>query len=314
LVLAGIVISAFGLLCASQAYAFWQLVLCFGFGIGLGIGCCYVPALSAALAWFPHRRGMVSGFVASGIGVGTLLVPIATDRLIHAEGWRMAFVGLALLTLLGGGAAALLIRRPTSPLAVDQCPLFTGRLLAGIKTRQFQLIFGAGLFASLGYQLPFAHIVDYAEQKGIPDATSVTLLGLIGVGSIAGRLLGWVGDWFGSRRALAGFLFATTAALAYWPLAQTPFQIGIFTLLFGACYGGIVALTSPLVGEHLPGSQAGGLSSFLGLCLSSVGIGSFVGPPAASFIHDVCNSYTMPIYAGVLFTFLSAILVLLLPE
>jgi len=256
---------------------------------------------------------MVSGFVASGMGIGTLLVPMAVDRLIHAEGWRMAFVALALLNLLGGGAVALLIKRSSQPPTATERPVLVGPLLAGMKTRQFRFIFGVGLFASLGYQLPFAHIVAFAEQKGILDSTSVTLLGLIGVGSIAGRLLGWVGDWMGSRRALAGFLFATAAALAYWPWAQTTLEIGIFTLLFGVCYGGMVALTAPFVSEHLPASQAGKLSSFLGLCLSSVGIGAFIGPPTASFIHDVCNSYTVPICVGVLSMSVSAILVLLLP-
>jgi MFS family permease len=315
ILLVGTTVVGAGLLIASQAQALWQVYFGFGIGIGVGVSCCYVPSLSAALLWFPKRRGLISGIIASGVGIGTLLVPIFTDRLIQVHGWRFALIILSAMSFVVGGAAVLAIRRPLRMTALTS-PLenIRGAFLTAQQSRSFRFIFVAGLLASLGYLLPFVYIIDFAEQRGVPHATSVVLLGLIGVGSIGGRLFGFLGDWFGIRRSLAACLFAMAIVLAYWPWADEPLLIGLFVLTFGACHGGLVALTSPLISEHFSEQDDCGLSTILGLCLSSVGIGSLLGPPIAGYLHDVSHNYTLPICIGACFTLISAILILRIPE
>src|SRR5882724_12073001 len=64
-------------------------------------------------AWFDDRRGLALGITMSGIGLGAALVPQYTQFLIGNFGWRAAYLGLGLLTLIVAlPAAFLFIREP----------------------------------------------------------------------------------------------------------------------------------------------------------------------------------------------------------
>src|SRR6266513_6147182 len=65
-------------------------------------------------AWFDDRRGLALGITMSGIGLGAALIPQYTQFLIGNFGWRAAYAGLGLLTLIVAFPAVLIfIREPT---------------------------------------------------------------------------------------------------------------------------------------------------------------------------------------------------------
>src|SRR6202166_3904040 len=65
-------------------------------------------------AWFDDRRGVALGITMSGIGLGAALIPQYTQFLIGNLGWRAAYAGLGLLTLIVAFPAVFLfIREPT---------------------------------------------------------------------------------------------------------------------------------------------------------------------------------------------------------
>src|ERR1700752_1091090 len=65
-------------------------------------------------AWFDDRRGLALGITMSGIGLGGALVPQYTQFLIGNFGWRAAYAGLGLLTLIVAFPAVFLfIREPS---------------------------------------------------------------------------------------------------------------------------------------------------------------------------------------------------------
>ena len=80
-----------GLLGAANANKLWQLNLCFTLGVGVGIGFVYIPAISTVQRWFIRRRGLASGFAVTGIGVGTLVMPIVVGVLLESLPWRIVF-------------------------------------------------------------------------------------------------------------------------------------------------------------------------------------------------------------------------------
>jgi MFS family permease len=98
-----------GLALASTAQNLIEVCAAYGLGVGLGIGCAYVPAIGAVQRWFVRRRGFASGLAVAGIGMGTLVMPPLASLLIGSLGWRGAYIALGVLTLLLGGAMALLI-------------------------------------------------------------------------------------------------------------------------------------------------------------------------------------------------------------
>src|ERR1700745_2241206 len=74
-------------------------------------------------AWFDDRRGLALGITMSGIGLGAALVPQYAQWLIGNFGWRTAYVGPGLLTLMVAFPAALLLtREPARQDASDDVP------------------------------------------------------------------------------------------------------------------------------------------------------------------------------------------------
>jgi len=85
----------------------------FGFAFGMrlltgcGNGAAYVPAMTLASAWFAKkRRGLATGIVSAGIGVGTLTAGFIVPYILNfygAEGWRFSwyYLGVGVLVLAG---------------------------------------------------------------------------------------------------------------------------------------------------------------------------------------------------------------------
>ena len=66
--------------------------------------------LSTVLLWFPDRRGLASGVLLAGVGLGSLALGVPVTSVIEALGWRAAFacLGIAFALALGVGALAAL--------------------------------------------------------------------------------------------------------------------------------------------------------------------------------------------------------------
>jgi len=111
--LAGMSCLAGGLLLSSIATDLRSIYLAYGLGIGIGVALVYTPSMGAVQPWFARRRGLASGIASSGIGAGTLVVPVIASWLIASLDWREAMRWLALGVVVAGfGAAWFLDRDP----------------------------------------------------------------------------------------------------------------------------------------------------------------------------------------------------------
>jgi MFS transporter, OFA family, oxalate/formate antiporter len=305
IVCAGMAIVGLGLLAASQAATLWQVFLAHGLGVGIGIGLAYVPAVGAVQHWFVRRRGLASGLAVSGIGVGTLVVPPLVALLVEWVGWRGAYLALGTLTLILGCAAALLIEAspekrglgpdgdPVHPPTPGNTPRKGIGLAEAIRTRPFLLLYGATAILSLGLMIPFVHLVPYAQDAGLTRVTAVLILGLIGVGSTAGRfLLAGIADRFGRVPSLAAMFAGMGLMFLWWLIAASAWQLAVFALIFGLCYGGFVALMPAVNADYFAGPNVSGI---IGAQYTSVAVGTFVGPVLAGLAFDRWHSYALPI-------------------
>lgn len=308
-VLAGILLIAAGLATAAAANALWQVYLTYSLGVGIGVGFIYVPVVGTVQRWFVRKRGFASGIAVSGIGLGTLVGPLAAALLVDGAGWREAYLALAATTLAVGIPAALLIehspqrrgllpdgerRAAGVPLTASPASFDTRGALV---SRPFWLMYAACVATSVGIFVPFAHLAPYAEDQGLSSATGAVLVGLIGVGSTAGRLLlGGTADRVGRRNALGGTFAVMAAVLLGWLGATEAWSLAVFALIFGAGYGGFVALLPALAADYFGGRNAGAI---IGVLYTSAGFGALVGPVLAGLIYDARESYTLPILLGV---------------
>ena len=100
-----------GVLLMSQVGGVWQLYLFYGVIIGIGMGGAFVALLSTVARWFVKRRGMMTGIVIAGVGLGQFIVPPIANWLISIYDWRMSYVILGSVVLVIGVLAAQFLRR-----------------------------------------------------------------------------------------------------------------------------------------------------------------------------------------------------------
>jgi MFS transporter, OFA family, oxalate/formate antiporter len=303
----GMALTGAGLMIASTAGSLTEVYLAYGLGVGLGIGCSYVPAVGAVQRWFVKRRGFASGIAVSGIGIGTLVMPPLAAFLIDSAGWRKAYFILGCLAVLIGVGMALLIEDDPrargwgpdgGPLAPDAQWAPPRGLSVGeaIKTRRFIGLYAACLSCSFGLFVPFVHLVPYALDHAVPKSSAVFLLGIIGVGSTAGRFfLGGLADRMGRQLALVAMFAGMGLALAIWAFSASFWGLAAFAFIFGVFYGGFVAILPALVMDYFGGRNVSGI---IGVLYTSIAFGTLIGPSFAGFAFDRTHSYTLAILGG----------------
>lgn len=304
---AGMLLTGLGLMAASAAESLPEVYAAYGLGVGLGVGCAYVPAIGAVQRWFVRRRGLASGLAVSGIGIGTLAMPPLASFLIATLGWRGAYLTLGTLAAaLGGGLALLIENDPRDRgLGPDGDPLRAGvqpargegaSVRAAIRSARFISLYAACLICAFGVFVPFVHLVPYAQDHGIAPSSAVLLLGVIGVGSTAGRFfLGGLADRIGRQRSLLLMFIGMAFALNVWVISTGIWSLAGFAFVYGVFYGGWVAVLPSVVMDYFGGRNVSGI---IGILYTSVAFGTLIGPSAAGFAFDLSHSYTLPILLG----------------
>ena len=311
LVAGGTALVGCGLIVASLAQSLWHVQAAFAICIGGGVGMAYVPAVGAVQKWFDLRRGLASGIAVSGIGVGTLIVPPIAALLIAQLDWRPAFLAVGVVVVVAGGTAGLLVTNPsdratshtTSPIVAHGVSLS-----AAVRSRPFFLLLLGFLLASLGQFTPIAHLVPYAEDRGISPQTAATLLSLLGVGSAVGRFaIGAGADRIGRWRGLGLSFGGVGVSCLLWLASDGMVGLGAFAVLVGLFWGGSVALAPSVMADYF-GTRA--VSGIIGVLYFGVGLGALVGPVMAGFVFDIWESYVVAIVYSIVGPVLAGVAVL----
>ena len=292
-----------GLIATSSVSQLWHAYLVYGIGCGFGSGLFVSPLFATAASWFLRHRAVSQGLVATGPGLGTMvLVPLA-ERMIEYLGWREAFRWLAVIGAVTLLVCLLLIRR--TPIVATAHPREHVRRV--VRTKAFwQLTIGSTLFAvpvigSLAALIPFARSV------GISASAAAWLVSIVGASSIFGRLLlTSFARALGSVRLLKISFALLPIAYVIWFFASDRYaQIVVFAVLLGVGYGGFVALQGDVT-PHLFG--VAGIGTVLGRLFFCYGIGSMIGPIVMLTLHERSGGTLLPIavvtgaaLAGVLF-------------
>ncbi len=313
--LVGVACMAAAPLLASAAQSIEMLYLTYSIGIGVGIGLTYVPSVGAVQPWFVQNRAFASGIAIAGIGAGNFLVPLLANWMIGLVGWRAAYQLLALAVLVLAGAAAFAIDDDPARHGAQGAPRTERTSLPGatlaeaMRSEPFWLLYVSSVLVCVGLFVPMVHLASYAQDAGYSAAQGVTLVSLIGLGSLLGRFtIGGIADRVGRQPSLAAMYVGLGLMLIFWWLTTTYWVLVLFALLFGAFYGGFVAL-APTIIMDLYGPRA--VSGIIGVLYTGPGIGTLVGPPLAGAAFDAFGSYSVPILTGAALSFAGAGFVLL---
>jgi MFS family permease len=292
--MAGMGFIALGLYVTSLAQSLDTIYLSYGLLVGLGIAFVYTPSIASVQPWFSKRRGLASGIASSGVGAGTLLLPVIVSVLLTQMPWREALQVLSLGVLgLGLSAAFLLERAPIQGgLAKGALPGLS--LKEAVNSPSFQWLYMGALLGAPVMFIPFAHISAAARDAGVPESQAVGLVGLIGIGSLVGRFaIGWLADRLGRVKTL--MLMQALMGLSYliWAVAQDRWMFAFFAIWFGLSYGSIVSLL-PAICMDLFGGKA--VSAIIGTLYTGAALGNLLGPVLAGKVFDITHSYGMVIW------------------
>jgi MFS family permease len=287
---------------ASRADSIAMLYASYSLGMGLGVGLVYVPSVGAVQPWFGANRALASGLAVAGIGAGNIAGPLLAAWWIDLYGWRGAYVALALFVLVLGGAAAAALKRP--PHVEGAGPVRGVELRVAVRTPTFWLLYASLVASCIGLFVPMVHLGPYAQDLGYSAAQGVTLVSLIGLGSLLGRFtVGGIADRLGRLPALVAMYAGLGVMLLLWWSAASWWVLAFFALAFGAFYGAYVALVPTIVMDFY-GARA--VSGIIGCLYTGAGVGTLVGPWLAGVAYDLLGAYDLPILIGAAFSFVAA--------
>ena len=274
-----------------------------------GAGYSPLPFAKAVSATFQTRRGLALGITMAGVGIGSALVSVLVQTMITAYGWRVAYVGLALMVLI--------VALPATVLALPNLrfdPAATPPVLsAGVTSREarrsaiFWKLGAAFALVALTTVGVMVHVAALLSDRGISAAVASSALSVGGVALLFGRLLsGYLLDKiFAPYVALASFVSALTGIVILF-FSSTPAAAWIATGLVGFCIGAEVDLIAYLVCRYL-GQRAFG--AIYGYLFAAFTLGAGLGPLAMGQCFARTGSYDAALVAFIGGLLISCVLV-----
>ena len=271
-----------------RAFGVGWLYVTYGVLGGLGLGLGYVTPVAAVTKWFPDRRGLGSGLVVGGFGLGAFGYAHLLRSFPAFSGGAGAASGRAVLqafTISGvafallGGAGALLVRNPPAPSPAAAAAAggvdFTPGVM--VRTPQFWAAFGM-LFLNVTAGILFISnaVPIMRELTGATPAVAAGVYGTIALANAVGRFLwGAVSDRIGRRAAFAAIYLAQVAVFVVVGRFHSMWVVAPLFALVLLCYGGGFGVMPSLVADWFGTRHLGVNYGWVLLAWSLAGV---VGP------------------------------------
>lgn len=304
LILSGLAFAAFSLMTGAifQWFLIWVV---YSFTALLIRSMMWNSAISNA---FSASRGLAIALVLSGFAVSQTFGPLLANWLIADYGWRTAYIAIGIgwaglpLVLVFFFFHNRLERRARKsgsgePTLAKAIP---GGLSLGEAIRNPAVLrIGLAIFlASLTGAAIAIHIVPVLVSSGVTRTTAAGLAALVGVASVAGKLLtGWLVDRITS--SFLPFTVFALPALGYFLLWQAGSSIPLLAL--GIICMGYGSGGSLQMGTYLTTRYAGmrNFGKIFGLISSAMGIAAGIGPVASGMIYDTTGSYGLALLIAI---------------
>jgi predicted MFS family arabinose efflux permease len=262
--------------CALPLSFWWYFVWRVGSGVAGGV----LMALAAPLVLPqipPSRRGLASGAIFTGVGLGIAASGTLVPLLMHA--------GLA-QTWFGLGVVALLLTIASwGSWPREQLP---GPYPPSARMRRrhpglLALYVEYGLNA-VGLVPHMIFLVDFvARGLGRGLAVGAQYWVLFGIGALIGPLAsGRLADCIGAAAAMRLALFVQAVCVALLAVSTIPLSLTISSLTIGAMVPGIVSLVLGRVHELIPNDTDGQRKAW-GLCTTAFALGQAVAAYGFSY-------------------------------
>jgi len=308
LIFTGGILMSLGFLLLSRVTSIATFYAAFAL-LATGMSSCTGTVLMTAVNnWFRRQAGVATGIVASGFGLGGLLIPVVTS-LVDGFQWRaaMLIVGLGILVIIL--PLSLVVRHKPehygyqpdgeamSPLKpgdlnntqlIDEINISARQALTG---RAFWHVAIASLCHAFVVGSVVTHMMPYLSSLGIARSTSSMIALVLPVSSVGGRLgSGWLSDRFGRKYIFAASFALMTAGLFFFSRVNAGMMWVIvpFIITFSLGWGFSVTSRIAVLREYF---GRGSFGTILGFTSGIMMLGNMAGAPLAGWIYDTWGSY-----------------------
>ena len=330
LIFAGSLVACAGFLLLSRVDSLFMFYIAFAL-LAFGMSTTGGTILMTAIAnWFHRRVSIAMGIVASGFGLGGLLVPVVTI-LVDTLEWRTAMivVGLGMIVIVlplsfivrhkpepygyqpdGGLIGPVDATDFQSPRPVDEINIPAKQAL---RSRTFWQLGISSMCHAFVVGAVVTHMMPYLSSLGIVRSTSSVIAFILPTASIIGRLSsGWLAIRYGSRRVFATSFISMTAGILIFGYISTGMMwlIVPFVITFSLGWGCSVTSRLSLMRESFGRANFGKIMGFISGMMM---LGHVTGAPIAGWVYDTWGSYQGAWLAFSILTLAGAALVFTLP-
>lgn len=267
----------------------------------LGAGTLPVTWTRAVNNHFDDRKGLALGLSLLGTGIFGFLVKPFTAWLIVAYGWRAAYLVIGMLPLVLAlpiayfafhdvGVKSLSADERRKAFAARQLTTPGLTLSQAFKSWRYWLLAFAFVFVSFGVGGPIPNMENILKVAGFTPDQTVSLVALIGLSVIAGRIVGgWLIDRFWAPGV--AFVMLSLPAMSCWLMADggmTVVAAGAAIFLIGFAAGVEYDLMAFLVARYF-GMK--GYSAIYGSLYGFFALGAGIGPVVFGKVFDKTGSY-----------------------
>jgi len=275
---------------------------------GLGNGGAYVPAMALGSIWFSARkRGLATGIVTAGIGIGFALSGMIVPPILSAygaEGWRSCWYYLGVIVLVLAGITYGFLRNRPEDLGLKQLGSDAPKDKSkGPKTKglEWGKIYKIGSVWHLGvvyFMYGFSYIIYInffatflVKEMGWTNSEAGSLFTFLGLLSIfCGLLWGGISDVIGRKGGAA--LAYVTLAISYgiFALFRSPGAFYVSAVFFGLTAWSIPTIMAAAAGDYVGPRLA---PAGLGFVTLFFGIGQAIGPSVGGLLADMTGSFAL---------------------
>ena len=175
-----------------------------------------------------------------------------------------------------------------------------------LKRRPFWMIISSHATDCMCHSVLIVHLVPIAIESGIPHLQAAGLVGVMGLGTLIGRIsMGVLSDRIGAKWALFTTLVTQTSAVPFLFWIDSPYAFYAVALVVGVGMGGHGTMYPVVTREYYGPKKIGILfGAFITGASSGMATGGFMG----GLLHDMTGDYTL----SILFSFVAGVASLLL--
>jgi predicted MFS family arabinose efflux permease len=244
------------------------------------------------LTWFQERRGLALALILTGSGVGSILIPPATQWMISNHGWRSGYLLLGGIALLGLPLTALLVRnRPVAAVQQDERAQSGLSVRAAFASAAFWLLCGITVLSAFSENGLVTNLAAILTDHGVTAKSAALALSVRGGAGILGRLgVGFLIDRFSPQRIQTMILALAATGTLMLAFAGSPVIALTGAVLLGIGLGSEADVLPYLLAQYVGRKH---FSVLYGLTWTAYAIGGATGPMFIGRLYDLAGVYTL---------------------